>query len=1118
MPDETQPSIPDGSERQPARPPTPPGDHTLPLAGPAADALPSRLTSAQHGSGTLPPSGKGPPAPPHAGSPVATLGMDRAVDSLAHLRSAPGYEVLGELGRGGMGVVYKARQLKAGRIVALKMILAGGHATPADLTRFRREAEAIARLQHPHIVQIYEVGDCDGLPFFSLEFCPGGSLHRKLGGTPLPPQEAAQLVECLARAVNAAHRKGILHRDLKPANILLAEDGTPRITDFGLAKRLDEAGQTTTGTILGTPSYMAPEQAQGRASDIGPLCDVYALGAILYECLTGRPPFLAATALDTMLQVVNDDPVSPRQLQPRLPRDLETVCLKCLRKEPERRYASAEDLADDLRHFRAGEPVRARAIGLPGRLWRWVRRNPALAALSGTAALLLVVVATVSAVAYASTSGALAREAEAHTDATRRQEEAVRERDQANRNLYASLVGEARALRLARVEGYRGRAWGLLRGARQLETPNRDLAELRREAVACLGDFVGHAPVIRQELPAGARSFALRPDGGQLAVVLGGSVLLRDLRGGGDVARLVAAPGAAVNGVTFAPEGAEVLTGHTDGTVKLWQPGGDKGTWTGKAIARLGGPVYALRWTREGRRLACSLFVERAIVRDLGAEEAVSLGAAGRALDGPAAFCPRGDLLAVACRQGNGASGLLLWEVGSRKVRGFLDPGLGTVFAFDFSPDGARLACACTEGVAVFDTSGLRRVWFVRCDEPFTVAFSSDGRALAYCASQDGAVRLWNLVSNRERAVLNLAEPAGFVAFDARGQTLVAAGGRTLRGWALQAAERRALAGHDSGVEGMAFSPDGKLLVSPSIDRTVKVWDVETGALLRTLGGYHDTTRVAAFPRDGRLLAVGSADAEALVRFWDLATWKEQPLLGDRLDWVDRTYARQVWAIAFSPDGEHMAVGGDGVGLTLWRRSRSPEAAGPLPFRRVARLFDKSTTAAQFSPDGRYLAWVDRGAVLRLYDVQRRRPLLGPPAALAWHVRSFAFSPAGRSILYQDQAHRDLVRWHVADGRLGTVVPNARLKRSRNTMSNGLLAATASGEWVALSGRSVTVWDVARGELLLALPEELTAVYCIAWSPDRRRLAVGTSDGALSIWDISAVRARLAEIGLDWQR
>jgi serine/threonine protein kinase len=382
----------------------------------------------------------------------------------------PGYQVLGFLGRGGMGVVYKGRQVGLNRLVALKMIQAGGAASPEELARFRTEAEAVARLQHPNIVQIHEVGEQQGRPFFSLEFVAGGTLAERLAGTPQPPRGAAELVETLARAIHAAHQRGIVHRDLKPANVLLQQDLTrrrkgakeehnpkteaenigasgafppfssdlcalaslrevlPKITDFGLAKLLDgEAGQTTTGAPLGTPSYMAPEQARGQKDRIGPAADVYALGAILYELLTGRPPFRAETALSTLEQVRELDPVPPRRLQPKVPGDLETICLKCLQKEPQRRYATALELADDLRRFQAGEPVRARPTPAWERGLKWAKRRPALAALlgvSGAAALTVLVVVLVA-------NARLKRQWE-YADEKRREAETQRQQARAN--------------------------------------------------------------------------------------------------------------------------------------------------------------------------------------------------------------------------------------------------------------------------------------------------------------------------------------------------------------------------------------------------------------------------------------------------------------------------------------------------------------------------------------------------------------------------------------------------------------------------------------------------------------------------------------------------------------
>ena len=333
----------------------------------------------------------------------------------------PGYEVGEELGRGGMGVVWKARDPHLNRAVALKMLPGGAHSSQAR-ARFQVEAEAAAGLHHPHIVQVYEVGDAGGCPYLALEYVAGGSLADRLAaGGPLPFAEAAELVETVARAVDHAHRHGVLHRDLKPANILLGnpEPGTrnpetkteaadtrsgfrvpgsalrPKVADFGLAKRLgSDAGATRTGDVLGTPAYMAPEQAAGRTAEVGVAGDVYGLGGILYCCLTGRPPFEAATALETLSQVVNQDPVAPGKLRPGCPRDLEVITLKCMRKDPDKRYATAAELADDLGRWRAGEPIAARPVRLPERLRLWARRRPGLAAM--TAALVVVAVGSVA--------------------------------------------------------------------------------------------------------------------------------------------------------------------------------------------------------------------------------------------------------------------------------------------------------------------------------------------------------------------------------------------------------------------------------------------------------------------------------------------------------------------------------------------------------------------------------------------------------------------------------------------------------------------------------------------------------------------------------------------------
>jgi serine/threonine-protein kinase len=403
------------------------------------------------------------PTEPHGPPPQGTAFTVRAFGD---------YEVLEEVARGGMGVVYKARQVSLNRTVALKMILKGEFASAEDVQRFRMEAEAAANLDHPNIVPIYEVGAHEGQPYFSMKLIDGGNLGQHVGRLADRPHEAARLLAAVARAVHYAHQHGILHRDLKPANILLArgdkrpacppagkltsEDAwgyEPHVTDFGLAKRVQaDAGLTRSGAVVGTPSYMAPEQASGRKSALTTAADVYSLGAVLYELLTGRPPFKADTPLDTLLEVVHREPVPPRALRPAVPRDLETICLKCLHKEAGKRYASAAALGDDLQRYLAGEPIQARPVGRLERLGRWCLRNPALtAAAAGLAvAVLLTCAFGLSAARSAADLRVALAEAERHAgEAQRQAEEAQRERARADASFRQAHEAVNRCLRLS---------------------------------------------------------------------------------------------------------------------------------------------------------------------------------------------------------------------------------------------------------------------------------------------------------------------------------------------------------------------------------------------------------------------------------------------------------------------------------------------------------------------------------------------------------------------------------------------------------------------------------------------------------------------------------------------
>ena len=387
----------------------------------------------------------------------------------------PGYAILGVLGQGGMGTVYKARHLALDRVVALKMILRGALADRDAVERFRIEAQAVARLRHPNIVPIFEVGEHAGQPFFSIEYLEGGSLQQKLEGTPQAPRDAARMAELLARAVHHAHEQRVIHRDLKPANVLLAADGTPKLTDFGLAKRIEDVDQNQTGAgaVLGTPTYMAPEQAAGLTREVGPSADIYSLGAIFYDLLTGRPPLRGTTLLDTLQMVRTAEPVPPRRLQPKVPHDLQTICLKCLEKDPRRRYASAEALADDLHRFLEGRPTTARPVSAPERAWKWARRRPAEALL-----LLACVVGLIGLVAgsivFAAQQGQLADAAEKRAKLARDAEDAEKARRKELEEKQAEILKAQKE-----TEGQRDRARQNLAQARQAVEELLEVAQKR---------------------------------------------------------------------------------------------------------------------------------------------------------------------------------------------------------------------------------------------------------------------------------------------------------------------------------------------------------------------------------------------------------------------------------------------------------------------------------------------------------------------------------------------------------------------------------------------------------------------------------------------------------------
>jgi serine/threonine protein kinase len=490
----------------------------------------------------------------------------------------PGYEIEAVLGRGGMGVVYKARHLALKRTVALKMVLAGGHASPSELARFRIEAEAVARLQHPNIVQVHEVGEADGHPYFALELVEGGNLAKKIAGKPLPARAAAWLVEALARAMQLAHSRNVVHRDLKPANILLSigraspgsaasalpggsrlDECVPKITDFGLARQMDsDSGETQAGAIVGTPSYMAPEQASGRAHEAGPAADIYALGAILYECLTGRPPFKGRTMVETLDQVRTQEPVPPsrwravsRKHPEYVPPDLETICLKCLHKAPEKRYASAAELADDLVRYQHGEPIRARPVGGVERCVKWVRRNPVVTGAALAVALALVVGTTVSYVKC--------REA---ADRVKERDSALDKADAALDDLSYQLDSSNFLLAVAAYDNRDVPLARLRLDSIQAKHRGWEWHYLRRQSTGGIFTLYGHTHWVE--------SVAFSPDGTRIVTGSGDNTAkVWDARTGTTQLELKGHT-SAVSSVAFSPDATRIVTGSFDNTAKVW--------------------------------------------------------------------------------------------------------------------------------------------------------------------------------------------------------------------------------------------------------------------------------------------------------------------------------------------------------------------------------------------------------------------------------------------------------------------------------------------------------------------------------------------------------------------
>jgi serine/threonine protein kinase/WD40 repeat protein len=1056
--------------------------------------------------------------------------------------SIPGYEILAELGQGGMGNVYQARQLALKRLVALK-VLRSALTDARTLARFRTEAEAAARLQNPNIVQIYEVCLGNGTPYLALEYVAGGSLANRLAGKPQPPEQAAELVETLARAMEYAHRCGVVHRDLKPANILLTTEtqrhtentqekkeedfsslrlcasvvsSSPKIADFGLAKVLErDTGHTLPGAIVGTPSYMAPEQAEGNAMQAGPLVDVYALGAILYEMLTGRPPFRGASVLDTLEQVRTAEPVAPSRLVPNLPRDLETICLKALARSAAGRYAGAGALADDLHRFRLREPILARPIGSLERLWRWGRRQPARAGLALALTCLLVTVVVASMLL------ALASRA--------------RERDQHRQ----TLIQRLHLLHATTpVNGWSDEDVSLLRAAANLrqDEPLRTLA-----AASCAGL---DARAVQHLEKASVSWIACDRKGKRL--LLGGrqnghgqsleGAKLWEL----DSGELLVSEQAGAGPVAFRTDGRPIhLAAGTDGPLLAWDLlqqkalgicrfDGATSRAPGPVLARgaLGLPVLAL--DPSGKLAAAgAITIDSKAILAVWQIPCVRLQFQVEQQAASLAFTAAGDMLAAAAPEGP----ICLWSVPSGNRIAVLNARPARIHCLAFSPQGRRLA--------VGDAAGTVTVWDVDARLPVShcyggehdvhaLTFSPDGTLLASAGS--GPAALWDAATGRCLLRLQTTGLVTAVAFTPNGQRLIL-GSKTpahVSVWELDAGrEIQTLRGLTGKAANLVFDRTGGLLAAFTAEGHVALWDLRTGGLrhlLRAPGAGRPEDVALAFNPDGRQLAAGTVDG---ARLWDtdtgmeLSTWRLPHGVRSRL--------------AFHPDGPLLLFRAEGSSPNVTGQGTEPEGVQHVPL--VCRLrnllgtapgqplaevtgFDRHFLEAVATPDGR--SFVAEGVGTGPEGVQRTvRAYDALTGVEQWSLRStysplngtLALDPSGR--VFTLRMDNRAGRGDAVDVASGTVIGPAEPFSIRLGAGAG---DTVHLDTYAEPGdqRGIALFRAGEQAPCVRLGMESTASIRPAFCREGALVAWSNADGTVSVCDLGRVRRRFADLGLEW--
>jgi serine/threonine protein kinase/WD40 repeat protein len=974
------------------------------------------------------------------------------------------YHLLEQVGAGGMGVIYKASHTEMNRTVAVKMILAGPHALAQDLARFRVEAGAVRELRHPNIVEIYEVGTHEGLPYLVMEFMDLGNLTQALKGTSLPPPLAAELVEVLARAIHAVHQLGIIHRDLKPANVLLATPaaspaplpavvkriGVPKITDFGLAKRLgQEIGNTRSGAVMGTPSYMAPEQAEGRSRHVGPAADVYALGAILYEVLTGRPPFQGATMMEVLDQVRNQEPVSPSKIVPNMPRDVVTICLRALAKEPHNRYVSAEALADDLRHFLSAERVCARPVTWRERTWRWCRRNPLLAGMTAGVSVLLTVLLLALWVGHLlrqSRDSALAAQQRAE-ESDAKTHDALAQLEQAQREIKArSFLARAAAIRTRGQMGQRFACLAELRQALQLDPSPELRAEIRTEAIAALA-------LPDMEI---AREWDAYPPGDAI-LAFDGSLeryVRVDQQGNAVVCRLT-------------PEGEQVL-GRIAALPKL----------------RLIGPLLS----RSGRWLLIWQGPQFRVWDLDQPEPKLMLQEKATYVQWSVALHPDAPRLAV----GHHDHTVSVWDLETgQRLRQLKLNTLPGPLAFNPKPGDQRLAVVCGGVVRLFEVSngiehpplrpGPGVTWIEGLD------WHPGGRRLAI-GGNDQRIHLWDADTaaavtppwegHTTAPIFPVFNPAGdrVVSTDWNGQPRLwdAVTGRLL------------FTGSGLGL-GQLFNRAGSLLGHARSGIKVRQYRVAAGHELRVLrrprAGADDSLDSPHLDADGQVLA---AAANGHFCFFHLATGEELA----SVRWPTKTLSRPLGFLR----GQGWLTGSLGDQVRLWPMRRDPAQPDVVRVGPPQRLAPCGFERAASSADGQVLAVPNgnAGAVVLHRGAPSQRLILAPQH----DVRHVAVSSDGRWVVtcshWPDLQSRHIRIWDATTGRHAHDLP----------LGNGSAADfSPDGKWLvtATSGEGSKLWEVGTWRLVRDLGSG-----SFAFSPDSRLLAMGDPIGTIRLVEVTS--------------